>query len=324
MKRRTFIAGLGSAAAWPVVARAQQAALPVIGWLGSRNPKTDERILDWFHRGLTAQGYVEGRNVAVEYRWADGQSDRLPKLAADLLLRPVAVVVAVGEGAVITRAVQAINPAIRVVFDVGSDPVASGLVRNLNRPGGNITGVVGFLPQLGQKRLGLLHELLPRAKTIAILSTQLASGETRDMLEVAGALGLQPTTMKASNEAELEAAFAKLAQLPIEALLFTTSPFFFTRADRIVALAALRRIPAVHFRREFAAAGGLLSYGSNQTENSRVLGDYTGRVLNGEKPGDLPVVQPAKFELVINLKTAKALGLTIPETLLATADEVIQ
>ena len=328
IRRREFITLLGSAAAWPLAVKAQQRAMPVVGWLASRNPQTDERVLYWFRRGLNAQGYVENQNVTVEYRWADGQDDQLPALAADLLRWPVAVVVAVGNGVAGTRAVHAINPAIPVVFDTGRDPVAAGLVPNLNRPGGNITGVVGFLSQLGQKRLGLLHELLPGAKTIAILFNQLATGgdapEMRDVLEVTRPLGLQPITLAASNEAELDAAFARLAQLPVEALLVTTNPFFLTRADRIVALAAQRRIPTMYVRREFAVAGGLMSYGSNQDENSRVLGDYAGRILKGEKPGDLPVVQPTRFEFVFNLKTAKALGLTVPQTLLVAADEVIE
>jgi putative ABC transport system substrate-binding protein len=325
MRRREFIAGLGSAAAWPVVARAQQTAMPVIGWLASRTPQSDALLLRAFHRGLAAQGYVEGRNVTVEYRWANGDNGKFLSFAPDLLRQPLAVVVVVGNGRGGTEAIRAINSTIPVVFDTGSDPVRTGLVPNLNRPGGNTTGVVGLLPELVSKRLGLLHELLPTASTIAFLTNSVSqySAEAADVQATARQIGLQIGMVEASNERELDAAFASLAQTRPDALLLATNPFFLVRADQIVAAAARLAIPAVYVRREFASAGGLMSYGANGEGNYFILGTYAGRILKGEKAGDLPVQQPTRFELVINLKTAKALGLTIPETLLATADEVI-
>ena len=326
MRRREFIAGLGGAAAWPLSARAQQPATPVIGWLASRTPQSDALLLRAFHQGLAAQGYVEGRNVKVEYRWANGDNSRFLSLAADLLRQPLEVVVVVGNGIGGTRAIRAINSTIPVVFVTGSDPVGAGLVPNLNRPGGNTTGVVGLLPELASKRLGLLHELLPRAVTIAFLinSEYEYWREAADVQGTARQIGLQIEMVEAGNQRELDAAFARFAQTRPDALLFATSPFFFVRADQIVAAAARLAIPAVYVRREFAAAGGLMSYGAKGEEYYFVLGAYAGRILKGEKAGDLPVQQPTRFEFVINLKTAKALGLTIPETLLATADEVIQ
>ena len=318
MKRRTFIAGLGSAAAWPVVARAQQAAMPVVGWLSTRNSQTDAYVFPAFRLGLSRQGYVEGRNVTIEYRWADTQEDRLPALAADLVRRQVAPTDAVGGTGAVVRAVQAITTTIPIVSAaVPSSGVA------FSRPGGNITGVYAVFGALGGKRIGLLHDLLPRATTIAVLDLDVPS-LAREATEAAQVLGLQIRILSAGTDRELDAALASLAQMRPDALMLDGGALFFTRVDKIVAAAAQLAIPAMYFRREFALAGGLMSYGTNTDENFRVMGEYTGRILKGEKPGDLPIQQPTKFEFVINLKTAKALGLTIPETLLATADEVIQ
>ena len=317
MRRREFIAGLGSAAVWPHAVRAQQAAVPVIGWLSGRNSETDAHVLPAFRRGLYGQGYVEGRNVTIEYRWWDTQEDRLPALAADLVRRQVAVIVVLGGTEPGGRAVQAVTTSIPIVR--ATTPSGIGF----SRPGGNVTGVHPVFGELGGKRIGFLRDLLPRATTIAVLDTPL-SPSREDVQEVARVLGLQIKSLIAGTDRELDAALASLAQIRPDALMVNGGPLSFTRADKIVEAAEQLAIPAMYFRREFALAGGLLSYGTNTDENFRVMGEYTGRILKGEKPGDLPMQQPTKFELVINLKTAKALGLTIPETLLATADEVIQ
>jgi putative tryptophan/tyrosine transport system substrate-binding protein len=307
--------------------------MPVIGWLSTRNSETDAYVLPAFRRGLNRQGYVEGRNVTIEYRWSDTQDDRLPALAADLVRRQVAVFVVAGSTLSAVRAVQAITTTIPIVSASVSSDIA------FTRPGGNITGVYGFV--LGGKRIGLLHDLLPRATTIAVLATPLLrqgsplrqgslgqqqSELSEDAQEAARVLGLQIKFLIAGTDRELDAALASLAQMRPDALMVGAGggPLFFTRADKIVATAERLAIPAMYFRREFALAGGLMSYGTNTDQNFQVMGEYTGRILKGEKPGDLPIQQPTKFEFVINLKTAKALGLTIPETLLATADEVIQ
>ena len=316
MNRRTFIAGLGSAAAWPVVARAQQPALPVVGWFSSRNSETDAYVLPAFRRGLNGQGYVEARNVTIEYRWSDTQEDRLPALAADLVRRQVAVIVAVGKAGAVARAVQAITTTIPIVRAT----VPPGTV--FSRPGGNVTGAYAIFGDLGGKRIGLMRGLLPRATTIAVLDN-FPSSRSR-VQEAARVLGLQIKFLTAGTDRELDAALASLAQMRPDALMVEAGPFFFTRANKIVAAAEQLAIPATYWRREFVLAGGLMSYGTNTDENFQVMGEYTGRILRGQKPDDLPIQQPTRFEFVINLKTAKALGLTIPETLLATADEVIQ
>jgi len=335
MRRRDFIAGLGgSAVAWPLTARAQQRqpAIPVIGYLGARSSESDVAMLAAFSRGLAEIGYAEGRNVAIEYRFADGQPDRIPATATDLTGRHVAVIIYAGatgtpEDAV-WRPLRASN--IPIVFNGGGlDPVRSGLVSSFNRPGGNITGIVPLnLPLMG-KNIGLLHELVPDAKTIAVLVTsayqgqaaQLAKDEAR---EPAATLGVQLLFFKADTEGEIDAAFAAMNQQRAEALLVRTSPFFVTRAKLIASLAGRYRVPAIYPRREFAEAGGLMSYGYDVADGYRLLGVYAGRILNGEKAGDLPVFQPTKFELVINLKTAKAIGFEIPVKVLALADEVIE
>jgi putative ABC transport system substrate-binding protein len=322
MRRREFITGIGSAAAWPLVARAQQAAVvPVIGWLSGRNSETDAHVLPAFRRGLNRQGYVEGRNVTIEYRWSDTQHDRLPALAADLVNRQVAVIATAGEAGLGVQAVQAITTTIPIV----SATLSATPDTAFRRPGGNVTGVYPVFVELGGKRIGLLHDLLPRATTIAVLtSLGGASRAETDAREATRVLGLQIKILIASTDRELDAALASLAQMRPDALTVTGANLFFTRADKIVAVAEQLAIPAMYFRREFALTGGLMSYGTSTDENFQVMGEYTGRILKGEKPGNLPIQQPTKFELVINLKAAKALGLTIPETLLATADEVIQ
>jgi putative ABC transport system substrate-binding protein len=326
MKRRTFIAGLGSAAAWPVVARAQQPAMPVIGYLSARSSETDVAMLAAVRRGLAEIGYAEGRNVAIVYRFADGQYDRLPALAMDLTGRHVAVIIYAGTAGnpedALWRPLRASN--IPIVFNAGTDPVMSGFVASFNHPGGNITGVYGLVGALTAKHLGLLHDLVPNAKTIAVLADAVSLVAVKDAREAAAPLGLQLIILSANTEGEIEAAFASLNQQRADAMVVPANPFFFTRAKLIAALAVRHGLPAIYARREFAEAGSLMSYGYDVADGYRQMGNYAGRILKGDKPADLPVVQPTRFQLVINLKTAKALGLTIPETLLATADEVIQ
>jgi len=329
MRRREFITLLGGAAAgWPLASHAQQAPTPVIGWLSSRTSEADDLVLPAFRRGLSAQGYVEGRNVTVEYRWADGHL-QLPALAAELVRRPVALVVALGDGVLGTRATQAASSTIPIIFITGTDPVEERLVPNLRRPSGNVTGVTAFFKDLAPKKIGLLHELLPRASTIGVLADpgQATVGATREMseLDVAGrALGKRIVNINVAADRDFDGAFEKLIQIKADALFIANSPIFFSRIAQIVALAARHAIPTLYFRREFAVKGGLMSYGSSAEDNYRVVGDYAGRILNGAKAGDLPVQQPTKFELVINLKTGKTLGLEFPPTLLAAADEVIE
>jgi putative ABC transport system substrate-binding protein len=326
VKRREFIAGLGSAATWPVVARAQQPTMPVIGYLSGRTEDSDASMLVSVRRGLGDVGYSEGGNVRIEYRFADGRNDRLSTLLNDLTQRKVSVVVstAVQFGGLLQ---QVRSSQIPIVYIGATDPVRWGLAASMNRPGGNLTGVYTMTEELLGKQLSLLHDLVPKAATIAVLvDPSLPSGETitlPDARNAAAALGQKLLVLQASTAEEIDAQFARLDQEPAEAMLVTVSPFFVTRPGQIVALAARHRIPAIYYRREFAEAGGLLSYGDN-IAGYREAGRYAGRILNGEKPADLPIIQPTKFPLVLNLKTAKALGLTIPETLLGTADEVIQ
>jgi putative ABC transport system substrate-binding protein len=326
MKRREFIALLGGgAAAWPFAARAQQ-PVPVIGWLSGRSAAADAQVLPAFRKALNAHGFVEGRNVSVEYRNADLQLDRLPALAADLVRR-AAVIVAVGSGTVVARAVQAENAAVPMVIIFGADPLQSGIVRSINRPGGNVTGVTNFHPQLVQKRFGLLHDLLPRARLVAVLANpaeEEIEQQTADVRDAARVLGLETKFVNAGSEGDIYAAFTSLAQIRPDALFVASSPLFFTYSDRIVALATHLALPTSFHRREFVVAGGLMSYASTTEEVYRVLGDYAGRILKGEKAGELPIWQPTKLELVLNLKTAKALGLTVPTSMLLLADEVIE
>jgi putative ABC transport system substrate-binding protein len=327
MRRREFIAGLGSAAAWPVVARAQQPAMPVIGFVNSGS--AGNLNLAEFRRGLGETGYVEGQNVRVEYHWLEGQFDRLPALMADLVRRRVAVIAtpASTAGAI---AAKAATTTIPIVFSIGEDPVKLGLVASFARPGGNATGVNNFLQEATAKRLGLLHELVPKAVRFAVLvnpaNTTVTEFTLREVQEAARVIGLQIQVLNASTIGEIDAAFASLAHDRADALLLAPDAFLSSRGVQIATLAARERIPAAYVIRQMAAAGGLMSYGPSFLTGGAAyqVGVYTGKILSGAKPADLPVVQPSKFEFVINLKTAKALGLTIPETLLAIADEVIQ
>jgi putative tryptophan/tyrosine transport system substrate-binding protein len=318
MRRREFIAGLGSAAAWPVVAGAQQPPVPIIGFLSSGSPGPFAQLLAAFHQGLKDGGYVEGQNVAIEYRWAEGHYDRLSTLAADLVRRQVAVLATTG-GTVSARAAKAATTTIPTLF-VAADPVRDGLVASLNRPGGNVTGVSVFTAELTPKRLQLLRELVPKAGKIAALLNPASMADAETLKRA----GLPLLTITVERESDFEPAFIQAAQQGVEALLVTADPFFNSRRAQIVALAASHSLPAAYPWREYVEAGGLMSYGTSLAGTYRQVGQYASRVLKGDKPADLPVQNPTKFELVINLKTAKALGLTIPETLLATADEVIE
>jgi len=327
MKRREFITLLGGAAAtWPLAARAQQQQLPVIGILSSRSQATDALLLAVIRQGLNDTGFVEGRNVSIEYRWADGNYNRLAAFAADLVGRKVAVIVTIG-GDVAALAAKAATATLPVVFTVATDPVRSGLVSSLHRPGGNLTGHSGFLTEVEPKRFGLLRELLPDATSIGVLvnpNVAYIDAQLNDIRSSAASIGREIVILNASTIAEIDAAFATLRQMRTDVLSVAVDPFFFDRASQIVVLAARHAMPALYFRREFAAVGGLMSYGSNAAEGYRVLGVYAGRILKGEKPGDLPIQLPTKFELVINLSTARALGVDVPAQLLARADEVIE
>ncbi len=327
--RRSFVTLLGGASAAALTfqfATRAQAALPVVGFLNSRSATEAAYLVTAFRQGLREAGYGEGQNVALEYRWAEGHYDRLPALAAELVNDHVAVIAATG-GAATGLAVKAATTTIPTVFTSGDDPVKAGLVTSLNRSGGNVTGIGVFSNQLGAKRLELLHELVPDVTIIAFLvnPTHLSSaGQLKDASDAAGALGIQLQILKASSPTEVDAAFASLDEKPAGALLVGVNPFFNGRRDQIIALAARHAIPAIYYYREFAADGGLMSYAPSLVDGYRQTGIYCGRILKGENPGDLPVMLPTKFEFVINRKTAKALGLTMPPDLLAIADEVIE
>jgi ABC-type uncharacterized transport system substrate-binding protein len=327
MNRREFITLIGGAAvAWPLAAHAQQAALPVIGFLSTRSPGESASVEAAFRQGLREAAYVEGQNVHIAFRWAEGHYDRLPTLAASLVDIRVAVIVAAG-GIASGLAAKALTSTIPIVFNTGEDPVRLGLVASLNRPGGNVTGVSMFLSEMETKRLALLHELIPSATMMGVLVNPNGPSidtQLQDVNSASRALRQQVHIVNAANERELDAAFAAFTQLKAGALLVGSNAYFTSRRDQIVALAAQHAIPAVYDQREFAAAGGLMSYGTNLGDTYRLMGVYTARILKGEKPTDLPVQQPTKFELVINLKTAKTLRLDVPATVLARADEVIE
>jgi putative tryptophan/tyrosine transport system substrate-binding protein len=327
MKRREFISLIGGgAAAWPLAARAQQSAVPVVGWLSTRAPDEGAYLVAAFRQGLKAAGFVEGQNVLLEFRWGEGHYERLPAYAAELVRRAVTVIVTTG-GDPAAQAAKAATTAIPIVFVSGSDPVKVGLVASLNRPGGNITGVHMLLLGLGAKRLGLLHELMPAVNLIGVLvNPNFADAQTqlRDVEGAAQSLGVKLLVHKAGTKLEIDAVFDDLARQKVGAVLVISDPFFTIQRVQIAALAARHAMPAIFELREYAAAGGLMSYGTSLTDSYRQGGVYAGKILKGAKPSELPVEQPTKFELVINLKTAKMLGLTFPPGLLAIADEVIE
>jgi putative tryptophan/tyrosine transport system substrate-binding protein len=324
--RRQLITALGGAAAsWPLAAHAQQPTTPVVGFLNSGTSAGLAHLAAAFRQGLNEAGYVEGRNVAIEYRWAEGQYERLPALAADLVRRQVTVVAATTTPAAL--AAKGATSTIPIVFSIGADAIAIGLVDSLSRPSGNITGVNNYLSDLGAKRLELLRELVPNATVIGMLVNPNfpdAESQSKDVKEAARRFGQQVHVMNAKSEGDLDTAFTNFAQLRAGALLVTVDPFFNSHRDQLVALAAQHKIPAMYFERQFVLAGGLMSYAPNLGDGYRQTGIYAGRILKGVKPADLPVVQPTKFELVINLKTAKTLGLTVPLIMQMTADEVIE
>jgi putative tryptophan/tyrosine transport system substrate-binding protein len=326
MKRREFITLVGGTViAWPLAARSQQAALPVVGYLNFGWPESDAFRLTGLRRGLNQSGYVEGRNLVIEYRWAGNQADRLQALAADLVQLRVAVIVS--PGLLSTLAAKAATTNIPIVFVVSNDPVQLGLVASLNRPGGNLTGFNNVTSELGAKGLALLHELVPGTETIGFLenpNNPTFELTTRDVLAAAPVIGVKVQTLKAATDREIDAAFVSLVQERTGALLVGNDLFFNSRIEQFVALAVRYAIPTMYAQREFAVAGGLISYGTSLIEQYRQVGLYTGRILKGEKPADLPVIQATKLDLIINLKTAKTLGLEVPAKLLALADEVIE
>jgi putative tryptophan/tyrosine transport system substrate-binding protein len=326
MKRREFITLLGGAAAWPLAARAQQPGMPVIGFLDSKSPDDSAHMVAAFRQGLKEAGYVEGQNTTIDYRWAEGHYDRLPVLAADLVRRRVDVIAATGGPAAL--AAKAATATIPIVFRLAADPIAAGLVASLSRPVGNVTGVTSLNLEVGSKRLEFLHELLPTATIMAALvnPTNPTNAEilSRDLQATARLLGLQLHLVHASSDADIDAVFATLTELRAAGLVIGTDALFTSRDEKLAALGLRYRIPTIYQWREFVAAGGLMSYGGSFADSYRLAGVYTGRILKGEKPADLPVQQATKLELFINLKTAKALGLNVPPTLLALADEVIE
>ncbi|MFL6951292.1 MAG: ABC transporter substrate-binding protein [Xanthobacteraceae bacterium] len=326
MKRREFITLIGGAAAWPLAARAQQSAMPVVGFLNSSSPGGYAPRVTAFRQGLNEAGYIEGRNVTIEYRWAEGHHDRLPELAADVVRRKVTVITATTTPAAL--AAKAATATIPVVFETGGDPVKLGFVANLNRPGGNLTGVTNLNVEVTPKRLEVLHEIIPTATTFALLinssSPGLAESTTRNVRASARTLGVALHVVSATTDNEIDDAFASLAKVRAGGLVIGSDSFFTSRSERLASLALRYALPAVYQWREFAVAGGLISYGTDSRDAYRLAGIYTARVLKGEKPADLPVQQATKVELYINLKTAKTLGITIPLPLSGRADELIE
>jgi putative tryptophan/tyrosine transport system substrate-binding protein len=327
VRRRDFITLVGGAAVWPVAARAQQAAMPVVGFLisGGQTENSDKNF-DAFRRGMSEAGYVDGRNVTIEYHYAEGQYERLPGMAADLVRRQVAVIATSG-GNPSPLAAKAATTTIPIVFASGTDPVKSGLVASLNRPGGNITGVSILNLEIGPKRLELLHELIPAARVIGLLvnpANPSAEPQSSDLQAAVRKFGLELHVLHASTDQDIEAVFASLAQLKASALIIGADPFLTSRAEQLGALTVRHAVPAIFLYRDFAAAGGLMSYGPSLPDAYHHAGSYIGRILKGEKPGDLPVIQSQVFELIVNTKTAKAFGITLPLSLLASADEVIE
>src|SRR5262245_4920654 len=326
IRRREFITLLGGAAAWPLAARAQQPAMPVVGFLRAGSPEPNAHLVAAFHKGLGETGYIEGRNVAVEYRWAHNHDDRLPELAADLVRRQVAVIVTPGSTAA-TAAAKSATRTIPIVFSAGGDPVQTGLVASINRPGGNVTGVSSMSAELGAKRLGLLQELVPRAARFAVLvnpNNPLSEAFVADLRAAAVAIAREIEVLAGSTSGDIDAAFALLVEKRANVLVVGLDPLFVSRRVQLATLAARHAVPAIYPFREDAEAGGLVSYGPSNTDLVRQAGIYTGRVLKGEKPADMPILRATKFELIINLQTAKIMGLTVPPTLLARADEVIE
>jgi putative ABC transport system substrate-binding protein len=322
--RRKLLAALGGAAAWPLAARAQQSTMPLVGFLNSGLPETSADYVKAFLDGLREYGYIPDQNIAIEFRWARGQTDKLPALATELLQRQVTVL-ATGGGFISARAAKAATSSTPIVFAGGGDPVALGLVASLNHPGGNATGVTNLAGEVNSKRFQMLRELVPGAYILGVLADpNTPEGDVSDILEIARTNGQEIVIVKASTQQELDAAFETLARKRIGALFVGASAYFNTQRNRLVSLTARQGLPTSYDRREFPVAGGLISYGTNLREAYRQLGIYTGRVLKGEKPANLPVIQSVKFELVINLRTARALGLSIPDKLLALADEVIE
>ena len=327
MRRREFITLVGGATTWPLVARAQQPAMPVIGFLNAAFAAGYPRPLSAFLKGLGETGFVDGQNVVIQYRWAEGHNDRLPAMAADLVRSQVTVIAATSTPAAL--AAKAATSTIPVVFETGGDPIKLGLVASLNRPGGNVTGAASLAVEvLSAKGLELLHELIPAGRLFGLLvnptDPAAAEPQQRAVLSAARTLGLEVHVLNASNERDFDAAFAKLVELRASAMMISADAFFTSHSEQLAALAVRNALPAVYVRREFAMAGGLLSYGSDITNSYRLAGVYTGRVLKGDKPADLPVQQATKVELIINLKAAKALGINVPLPILGRADEVIE
>jgi putative ABC transport system substrate-binding protein len=327
MRRRQFIVGFAAAASLPRAVRAQQPAMPVIGFLSNASAEAYEIRLRAFRQGLTETGFVEGQNVEIDYRWANNDNDRLASLAAGLVGRKVAVLISAG-GTPSALAAKAATSTIPIVFATAANPIAIGLVSRLNQPGGNVTGVTNQNVEIGPKRLEVLRELLPKATTVAVLVNPTSRGTgdmfLQDVIPAARTIGLQLQRSLASSDADLESVFASLAQQRADAVVVSPDVFFNTRSEQIAALSLRHKIPTIYQYRKFAAAGGLVSYGSDETESYRLVGIYAGKILKGDKPGDLPVQQAIKVELIINLKTAKTLGVTVPLSLLGRADEIIE